>query len=374
MNAWKRIVVALATVMVTGAVGLFAPPAPAEVIGNWDFSSAAPLAAQSSVSGMSLVSLPTTGIYGAFGGTADPPPLEYKTTTEFGITPLAGHAGRVMKVPDMSGRGPATGLMATFPLRANGISNAGLAVKLNRYSVVMDVLVPSTSFGGPKDYINLFQPRANADGSLFLREPSRSIGGAVYSQQNTFFSDTWYRLALVMNLDAASNVPRYESFLNGQKVGEIIWDNIVVENDRDNVLKTQDLVVDGAWSIGSASDTHPYLGAAYPSSSAFFLFNDNNGELGELYVANLQFRDSAMTQAEVTQLGGAAGGVIAVPEPTSLAIAGTALLCLGGAAWRRGGVRARRRAGRAAPTSAGGCRARFQPMSGIPPTGFPKRA
>jgi hypothetical protein len=335
MNAWKRIVVALATVLVTGAVGLLAPPAPAEVIGNWDFSSGAPLTAQSSISGMSLVSLPTTGIYAAFGGPPNPPPLEYKSTSEFGITSLAGNTGRVMRVPDMSGRGPATGLMATFPLRANGVSSAGPAVKLNRYSVVMDVLVPSTSFGGPKDYINLFQPRANADGSLFLREPSRSIGGANYSQPNTFLPDTWYRLALVMNLDAASNVPRYESFLNGQKVGEIIWDNIVVENDRDDALKTRDLVVDGAWSIGSATDTHPLLGSYYPSSSAFFLFNDNNGELGELYVANLQFRDSAMTQAEVAQLGAATGGVIAVPEPTSLVIAGTALLCLGGAAVRR---------------------------------------
>jgi hypothetical protein len=147
--------------------------------------------------------------------------------------------------------------------------------------------------------------------------------------------DTWYRLALVMNLDAASNVPRYESFLNGQKVGEIIWDNIVVETDRDDALKTRDLFVDGASSIGSDTDTHSLLGNYYPSLSAFFLFNDNDSEVGELYVANLQFRDSAMTQAEVTQLGGATGGVIAVPEPTSLAIAGTALLCLGGASWRR---------------------------------------
>ena len=310
MNAWKRIVDAAATITFAAVVGLLAAPTPAEVIGNWDFSSGS-LAAQSAIPGMSLVSLPTTGLYATFGGTPNPPALEYKTTAEFGIASLAGYAGPVMRVPDMSGRGQATGLMATFPLRANGSNNGGPAAKLNRYSVVMDVLVPSTSFGGPKDYINLFQPRANADGSLFLREPSRNIGGAIYSQPNTFLPDTWYRLALVMNLDAASNVPRYESFLNGQKVGEIIWDSIFVQNDRDNVLKTQDLIVDGAWSVGAASDTHPYLSALYPSSSAFFLFKDNNSEVGELFVANLQFRDSAMTQAEVTQLGGATGGVIA---------------------------------------------------------------
>lgn len=325
LTAWA--VVVIATVVVP-----IAPPARAEVIGNWDFSGGS-LNPQSGIPGVSLAYLPTTPYYGAFGGTANPPGLDYRTTASFGITPLPGHAGSVMKMPDMSGRGAATGLMATFPLRANGTNNGSPAAKLNRYSIVMDVLVPGTSFGGSKNHINFFQPRASADGSLFLREPSQNIGGAIYSAQNTFQPDTWYRLALVMNLDAASNVPRYESFLNGQKVGEIIWDTIVVENDRDDALKNRDLIVDGAWSVGSAFDTHPSLSS---SLSAFFLFNDNDNELGELYVANLQFRDSALTTTEVAQLGSATGGIIAVPEPASIVIAGSALLCLSGAArWRQ---------------------------------------
>jgi hypothetical protein len=333
LTAVKGCFAVWATVVLAAMVVPLAEPARGEVIGSWDFSSPTPLSAASGITGMALDYLPTTPYYGAFGGTANPPGLDYRTTSSFGITPLAGHAGNVMKMPDMSGRGAATGLMATFPLRANGTNNGSPAAKLNRYSVVMDVLVPGTSFGGPKNYINLFQPRANADGSLFLREPSRNIGGAIYSAAGSFQPDTWYRLALVMNLDAASHVPRYESFLNGQKVGEIVWDDIIVENDRDDALKHRDLIVDGAWSVGSASDTHPALP---PSLSAFFLFNDNDNELGELYVANLQFRDSAMTQTEVAQLGGATGGVIAVPEPASIVIAGSALLCLGGAArWRQ---------------------------------------
>lgn len=332
MNARNNFFAVWAAIVVAAVVGPLAVPARAEVIGSWDFSSPTPLTAASGIAGMSLNYLPTTPYYIPFGGTANPPALDYRTTSSFGITPLPGHAGNVMKMPDMSGRGAATGLMATFPLRANGTNNGSPAGKLNRYSVVMDVLVPGASFGGPKNYINLFQPRANADGSLFLREPSRNIGGAIYSTAGSFQPDTWYRLALVMNLDAVSNVPRYESFLNGQKVGEIIWDNIVVENDRDDALKNRDLIVDGAWSVGSASDTHPSLS---PSLSAFFLFNDNDNELGELYVANLQFRDSAMTQTEVAQLGGATGGIIAVPEPASIVIAGSALLCISSAAWRR---------------------------------------
>ncbi|MFO0424560.1 MAG: hypothetical protein ACK52C_13000 [Planctomycetia bacterium] len=322
-----------AAVVIAVVVGPLATPARTEVIGSWDFSSPTPLIAASGIAGMSLNYLPTTPYYTPFGGTANPPALDYRTTSSFGITPLAGHAGNVMKMPNMSGRGAATGLMATFTVRANGTNNGSPAAKLNRYSVVMDVLVPGTSFVGPKNHINLFQPRASADGSLFLREPSRNIGGAIYSGTGTFQPDTWYRLALVMNLDAASNVPRYESFLNGQKVGEIIWDQIVIDDTRTDDLRNRDLIVDGAWSVGSASDTHPSLS---PSLSAFFLFNDNDNEVGELYVANLQFRDSAMTQAEVAQLGSATGGIIAVPEPASIVIAGSALLCLGGASlWRQ---------------------------------------
>ena len=332
MNARNNFFAVWAAIVIAAVAAPPAVPARAEVIGSWDFSRPTPLTAASGIAGMSLNYLPTTPYYIPFGGTANPPGLDYRTTSSFGIAPLAGHAGNVMWVPYMCGRGAATGLMATFPLQANGTNNGSAAAKLNRYSVVMDVLVPGASFGGPKNYINLFQPRANSDGSLFLREPSQNIGGAIYSAPGSFQPDTWYRLALVMNLDAASNIPRYESFLNGGKVGEIIWDNIVVQNDRDDALRNQDLIVDGAWSVGSAFDTHPSL---TPSLSAFFLFNDNDGELGELYVANLQFRDSAMTQSEVAQLGGPTGGVIAVPEPASIVIAGSALLWLGGAAWRR---------------------------------------
>jgi hypothetical protein len=337
-DAGKSRFVAWAAVVIAVVIGPLATPARTEVIGSWDFSSTTPLTAASGIAGMSLNYLPTTPYYSQFGGTLNPPQLEYATTSVFGITPLAGHAGNVMKMPNMSGRGAATGLMVTFPLRANGTNNGSPAAKLNRYSVVMDVLVPGTSFGGEENFISLFQPRAIADSSLFLWEDQRKIGGAIYSAPNTFQPDTWYRLALVMNLDAASNVPRYESFLNGYRVGEIIWDNIA-EGDREQKLKDQDLIVDGAWSVGTFADSHPQPATLPPwasALSAFFLFNDGNNELGELYVANLQFRDSAMTQAEVAQLGSATGGIIAVPEPASIVIAGSALLCLGGAArWRQ---------------------------------------
>jgi hypothetical protein len=78
----------------------------------------------------------------------------------------------------------------------------------------------------------------------------------------------------------------------------------------------RDLVPDGGWSIGTLADS----AAALPAShSGFFLFNDQSNEYGELYVANLQFRDDALSSEAVLGLGGPAGGAIPVPEPGSLA-------------------------------------------------------
>jgi hypothetical protein len=285
----------------------------AGVIGSWDFN-AGSLAAAAVVPGATLTRLPDTPYYVPYGGTPNPPALAFATTADFGIAPLGGYTGKVMRVPDMSGRGAAAGLMASFSPLANGLLPGGAAAtKLNRYSVVM---VPNSSFGGSVGYIALFQPRANNDGSWFVREPTRNMGSTVaYSAVNSFQPDTWYRVAQVIALDAATSAPRCEYFLNGSRVGVIVPDQIVVDDDRNATLKNQDLVPDGAWSIGTLSDSAATLPA---SQSGFFVFNDQSSEYGELYVANLQFRDDALGVDALAALGGPGGGVIPVPEPGGL--------------------------------------------------------
>jgi len=118
-----------------------------------------------------------------------------------------------------------------------------------------------------------------------------------------FLPDTWYRAAMVMQLDAATSAPRYDTYLNGQPVSQIIWDQIVVDSNRNAQLKDFDLVPDGLWSVAALSATQSALPA---NASGFFVFNDDNGEVGELYVANLQFRDDALTAGEIAALGAAA--------------------------------------------------------------------
>ena len=308
---------AMRVAIVATVAGMNAVAGLAGVVGNWDFG-AGSLAAAALVPGAQLTALPTTPFYAAYGGTPNPPALQFNTTASFGISSLGAYGGHVMRVPDMSGRGAAAGLMAQMPVISNGqLAGGGAATKLNRYSVVMDVLVPAASFDVAPNYIALFQPRANADGSWFVREPSRNVGSTVaYSAVNSFLPDTWYRIAQVMELDAATSTPRCTYFIDGSPVGSIIWDTIVVDDQRNADLKARDLVPDGGWSIGTLADSAAGLPAA---QSGFFLFNDQSNEYGELYVANLQFRDDALSSEAVLGLGGPAGGAIPVPEPGSLA-------------------------------------------------------
>jgi hypothetical protein len=312
---------AVAVGMVFGV--LAAGSSAAAVIGNWDFSTGS-FTPVSGMPGMQLAWLPNTPYYAAFGGTPNPPPLAYATTGSFGVASLGSSTTTVLRVPDMRGRGAAVGMLASFPLLANGTANGGEPLtKLNRYTLVTDVLVPESSLTGLPNYLDLFQPRGNGDGSLFVRKPSQQLGAAV-SYGGQIAANTWYRIAMVMQLDAATSAPRYETYIDGQPIGQIVWDQIVVDSNRNAQLKDFDLVPDGLWSIAALSETQSSLPA---NASGFFAFNDDSGEVGELYVANMQFRDDALSAASVAALGRAAAGPIAVPEPAGWLLVAAGVAC-----------------------------------------------
>ncbi len=312
------------------------------VVGNWDFGTGS-LAAVESLPGVALQYLPDTPIYQAAGGTPSPPPLEFATPQTFGIQPLGSATTPVMRMPDMRGRGAATGLMTSFPPLANGTLPGGVAAtKLNRFTLVMDVLLPAGDFAELPNYLALFQPRGNADAALFVRKPTRQFGAAT-SYGGLVQPDRWHRMALVMALDNPTNVPRYETYLDGTKVGGIIWDDIVVDSPRNEELKNRDLIPDGAWSIARLADTSPLLPA---DLAGCFTLNDNSGELGVSYVANMQFRSDALSSLEIAALGGPAAGPIPVPEPHGLVVLAAAAtgfipLAVGRSRLRTRGRRAR---------------------------------
>lgn len=307
-----------------------ARPVPAAVVGQWDFAAGwnpatGLIASEFVVSGLTLSYLPNTPYYGhplAFSQ-PNPPQLEFATTDGFGIGSLGSTADTVvMKMPDMRGYGLVTGLMAKFPHMVNG---DGTPTKLNRYSIVMDVYVPgATAAERPPIYLTLLQTRLGVDGAWFIDKRDDTTGVAA-SYGGAVSPDVWQRLALVMNLSDDGAISQYQAYVNGVLAASLVPNDVPLDSSRNNELLTRDLYTNGAFSIGSLDDSVPGLG----TESAFFLFNaDRNdsvdgptlGELGTLYVANLQFRDEAMTAGQVASLGGPAPGLIPVPEPATLGL------------------------------------------------------
>lgn len=292
--------VAIAVAFSTGGHAAYAG-----IVGQWDFtngwnSSNGLITPVSGVSGLSLAYLPKTPYYQhpqAQSG-SNPPPLQFATTGSFGIANLgSGGDTVVMQMPDMRGYGLITGLMARFPQMVNG---DGTATKLNRYSVVMDVYIPAaTDATQPPNYLTLLQTRIGADNAWFIDKRTDATGVAS-SYGGTVTPDAWHRLALVMNLSDSGTVSQYRTYVNGGLAADIVPNLVPLTSQRNNDLVTRDLYTNGVFSIGTLNDSLNGLG----TDSAFYLFNaDRNdatdgptqGELGTLYVANLQFRDDAMT-------------------------------------------------------------------------------
>jgi PhoPQ-activated pathogenicity-related protein len=322
------------------------------VVGQWDFSSGwnagtGVVPAVSAIPGLSLSYLPNTPLYQNpaahdFGTPPpNPPQLAFGSTSDFGITNLGDTSDTVvMQMPDMRSYGAVTGLMAKFPHMANG---DGTPTRLNRYSVVMDVYVPqATDDQRPPAYLTLFQTRLVNDGAWFI-DKRDDITGVASSYGGTVAPNAWHRLALVMNLSDSGAVSQYRAYVNGSLAADIVPNMVSgTSSPRNAELLANDLYTDKAFSIGTLNDAVPGLNLG--PDSAFFLFNaDRNvgdeglitGELGEVYVANLQFRDEALTDSQVAALGGPAPGPIPVPEPGTLGLLGTAGLAAAAGLSRR---------------------------------------
>lgn len=335
MNAGARIgswLAALALVLAAGG-------GRAEVIGNWDFSSGS--LAGTAESQVRLRHAPSTAAYSNYvaaysyyRAAVDPtvpalqpvPSLAYATTASFGIGPLGGHDRMVLRVPDARGAGQLTGLIADFDLAS--------PAKINRYTVIMDVLIPQSTFSETNRWVSLFQPRANADGLLFADTNLNDSGGYNFGvaggYAGGFLPDVWQRIALVIDLEAQAGQPRYMSYLNGVPGAAI-----------ETPGADRDPSIDGPLSIGALTDSNPpeaptlFSDLEDAAKSTLFFFNDEDNDLGTLYVANLQFRDAALSAGAIAALGGPTATAIAVPEPSSMGL--TALgLAICGAMMRRG--------------------------------------
>ncbi|NOS71411.1 MAG: PEP-CTERM sorting domain-containing protein [Verrucomicrobia bacterium] len=245
----------------------------ANITGQWDFNSGD----TSATVGTAL---------GDFGGTT-------LAATTFTTATIGGSSANVMSFPATT---PTQGYIMTHGIAPNG---GGLFV--NQYTLIMDIMFPSTSSGV---YRGLWQTSpANAnDGDLFVN-PGNGIGISS-SYQGAILADTWHRVAFVFDLTLAAN--RLNKYIDGALVGS----------------QNLSAGVDGRWALDSTA----------------LIFTDDDGETAAGFVNSIQIHDVALSANDIGLLGGAtAAGIPVVPEPTSglLLMAGMALLGARKFGWRK---------------------------------------
>lgn len=207
----------------------------------------------------------------------------------------------VMKFPKTAG---GEGYKMWPGAAANGSYSAG---DVNQWSLVMDVYYPAASSGF---YRALFQTALsnNNDADFFVGSstvsPSPNGIGISGQYDGTINPDTWYRIALVVNLDAGTGNPSYMKYINGVLVGS------------QSTFSTRF----APWSADSGNPC--------------WILSDEDGETETGFIDMVKFFDGALSANEVGALGGIANGTV-VPEPAPLALLGAGVGFLAFAGRRR---------------------------------------
>ena len=205
----------------------------------------------------------------------------FGTTTSFGIPAINGVAATVMKFTPTSGNSgaavpganPTTDAWGGYKMFHGASANGG-GNNVNRYTLIFDILYPSSS---DASWRAILQASTNAvtgaDDSEFYINPANGIGiTGIYDGNIT--PDTWHRIALAVDLSGPGPHPVVEKFIDGVKVGE---------------------QTGGLSSADARFSLNPSLA---------LLFAENNGYNDDAYVSSVQFSNGRRSDAFLAALGG----------------------------------------------------------------------
>ena len=188
----------------------------------------------------------------------------------------------------------------------HGASPNGGGLKVNQYSLILDILYPSSSTG----YRALWQTETNAetltDGDLFVN--GANALGISSAYQGSLTPDAWHRVVFTLDLTR-------------RELGKYI-DGANVQTAATGASPPADA---GPYQYLSTS-TDPAdsggIDGRWSLSKGALLFADEDGELNEGFVNSIQFRAGVLTPAQVAMLGGPAASGIPCnfPLPAKLSI------------------------------------------------------
>jgi predicted phosphodiesterase len=205
---------------------------------------------------------------------------QFGTTASFGISAINGQVAGVMKFPGcLSDEG--------YVMHTNAPPNGGGSY-VNKYTIIMDLLFPSSSSNAWRALFQTNRDNAN-DADLFV---GTTNGIGVSGQYHgTLTANAWHRIAVTVDLTTLTMA----KYIDGAQVGtQTLADNL-----------------DGRWSL---------YGTNIPPDRVL-LFTDEDNETKPGYVNSIQFRDYVMTPSAIASLGGPAADGVPLPPPTPTNIA-----------------------------------------------------
>lgn len=202
---------------------------------------------------------------------------QFGTTASFGIANINGEAGRVMRFPAAT---PGQGFVLPHGAQPNGGGS-----KVNQYTLILDVLFPSTSTGFRAFWQT--DPSNTTDADIFVNGANGIGIGGVY--QGVLTPEVWHRVVFTVDL-AKRELGKY---IDGTNVVTAPVGAAPLGTNPVQYLDSSTGGVDQRWALDSAA----------------FLFSDEDNETGLGYVNSIQFRDRVLTPGEIAALGmpGAAG-------------------------------------------------------------------
>jgi hypothetical protein len=227
---------------------------PAAITGQWDFESG-DLSA-------------TRGAPLSYLDTATQDGTQFGTTTSFSIPDINGQPAKVMRFPKMASS--SMGYLMTHGAAPNGGGSL-----VNQWTLIIDVLYPTDSSG---KWRSITQTDNSGDGDFFVN-PGNGIGiSGSYAGNVT--GNTWHRIVFAVDVSAAQ--PVVSKYIDGVKVDD----------------QGLGAGLDGRWAL------RPEM----------LFLNDEDGESEIGYLNSVQIRDTRLSDALVSLLGGPSAAGIPTTE------------------------------------------------------------
>ena len=185
----------------------------------------------------------------------------FNTCSGFSIAKLDGQDARVMYVPQMT---PDNGLLVYTNFDAEDLGTLD-----GTYSVIMDVLIPASSYG---KYIAILQtsPANTDDADLFINQFGAVGINSVYN--GAIDTGKWTRIAYSVDINAG----KLKVYIDGKYVG-------------------YNTITGTRWDVLNDVQAGEKQG--------FLLLSDDNNETAPVYMSALQIRDYPMDSLSMTSLG-----------------------------------------------------------------------